>query len=403
MTKPNLLFNAHESAPQGYRFCGLASGIKENGKLDLAMIVSDRPAKAVAVFTTNRLQAAPVLQGKKVLKKNLLRAIVANSGNANAATGLAGLKNAEKTAQATAKALGVSADQVLVSSTGKIGVPLPLQKIEMALPQAISELSETGMQKAAEAIMTTDAFPKIHQVSGKIKGKTFTVSGFAKGAGMIEPHMATMLAYIMTDLDLKVSEMKQVFKKTVDKSFNAISVDGDCSTNDTAVLLANGASGINLNSKTKDFKRFEAALLEVCQKLARMMVEDGEGATKVVEIKVRGAKSDLSAKKIAYSIARSQLVKTSFFGQDPNWGRVFAAVGYSGESFDPAKVDIYYGKIPLVRRGAPTGGDSRAQAHEVMKSPSFKVLVDLKTGKGEAELWTSDLGYEYVKINAEYN
>ncbi|HKY63868.1 MAG TPA: bifunctional glutamate N-acetyltransferase/amino-acid acetyltransferase ArgJ, partial [bacterium] len=337
------------------------------------------------------------------MKGGKLQAILVNAGCANAATGTQGLKNAFASAKAVARALKISESEVLVSSTGKIGVQLPIQKIESALPKAVKGLSARGFEAAARAIMTTDAFPKVHVVRGKIGGKSYTVAGLAKGAGMIEPHMATMLAYVFTDLDLPAGALKRAFKKAVDLSFNAISVDGDTSTNDTALLLASGASGLSPKPGSPDFRRFEKDLLEVCQRLAWMMVQDGEGATKVAQIQVRGAKTPASAKKIAYTIARSPLVKTSFFGEDPNWGRVFAAVGYSGETFDPSRVDIFYGSVALVKNGAPTAPANREKAHRLMLADHFPVIVDLKQGRGEAEVWTSDLGHGYVKINAEYN
>jgi glutamate N-acetyltransferase / amino-acid N-acetyltransferase len=388
----------------GFRFASLAAGIKANKKPDLALIVADRPAKATAVFTANRLKAAPVLQGQKVIKTGKLQAILVNAGCANAATGKQGLKNSFASAKAVARQLKISENSVLVSSTGKIGVQLPIDKIAAAMPRAAAELSPDGFDAAARAIMTTDAFPKVHAVRGKIGGKNYIVAGMAKGAGMIEPHMATMLAYVLTDLDLPAGAMKQAFKKAVDSSFNSITVDGDTSTNDTALLMASGASGIpSLKSGSSQFRRFEKDLLEVCQKLAWMMVQDGEGATKVAKIRVKGAKNQASARKIAYTIARSPLVKTSFFGEDPNWGRVFAAVGYSGETFDPSRVDIFYGSVALVKNGAPTALPNREKAHRLMLKDHFQVIVDLKQGRGEAEVWTSDLGHGYVKINAEYN
>ncbi|MCE9624056.1 MAG: bifunctional glutamate N-acetyltransferase/amino-acid acetyltransferase ArgJ [Deltaproteobacteria bacterium] len=386
----------------GFQFSGAVAGIKQTKKPDLALIVADRPVKAVATFTTNLLKAAPVLQGQSVIGKGKLRAIVVNSGNANAATGPKGLKNALTTAAAAAKQLGCSKSEVLVSSTGKIGVQLDVAKIIRALPAATKALAPGNFSAAAHAIMTTDAFPKMHAVRGKIGGKTFTLAGFAKGAGMIEPHMATMLAYIFTDLDLPIAAMKKAFGKVVEATFNSISVDGDTSTNDTAVLLASGASGISVKPGTASWRAFEGALQEVCSKLAWMMVQDGEGATVVVEVHVKGAKNADSAKHIAYCIARSPLVKTSFFGKDPNWGRVFAAAGYSGETFDTSRVDIFYDSVALVLNGLPTPVSQEAKAHKVMKNQSFRVLIDLKGGKGESKVWTSDLGYPYVKINAEY-
>jgi glutamate N-acetyltransferase/amino-acid N-acetyltransferase len=387
----------------GYRFAGVHARIKGNKRKDLGLIVSDRPAKAVACFTTNRLKAAPVVQGQKVLRDGRLQAVVVNSGNANVATGAQGLKHAFATAANAARVLGISPHQVLVSSTGKIGVRLEIKKILQALPSAAHALSERGVMDFAQAILTTDKFVKIHQVKAKFRGKSFTLLGIAKGAGMIAPDMATMLAYILTDLDVALPVMKKIFPFIVSQTFNCVSVDGDMSTNDTALLMANGASGISLKSlRSPGMKQFAAGLHEVCRALALKMVEDGEGATKVVKIHVRGAKSQKSARGIADAVARSPLVKTSFFGEDPNWGRVFAAVGYSGETFDPSRVDIRYGSVSLVRRGVFTSHEQEAKAHKVMKKRNFTVTVDLHQGSGSAEVWTSDLTYEYVKINAEY-
>lgn len=388
----------------GFLFSGTACGIKASGQKDLALIYSEIPARAVACFTTNRVQAAPVLQGKAALKDGRLQAVVVNSGNANAVTGPQGLTAAKQTAAAAAQILGCRAQDVLVSSTGKIGVPLPVKKILKGLSPAVFSLSSTHWSQVAAAIMTTDRFPKVSMAKGKIRGKNFHILGVAKGAGMIEPNMATMLAYILTDLDLSVPLMRSVFKDVVGQTFNAISVDGDMSTNDTALLWANGASGCRLSSRrSPGFSAFEKLLYGVCRDLALMMVRDGEGATKVVGIEVEGAKSDAAARRMAFAVARSSLVKTSFFGEDPNWGRVLAALGYSGETFDPSRVDISYGGVALLRRGRPVGGTSQAKAHRVMKAPEFSVKIHLHGGKGQARVFASDLTYEYVKINAEYS
>lgn len=389
-----------------YQFAGIACGLKTSKAKDLGLIVSEVPAKAVACFTTNKIQAAPVVYGKKILSSSqtgTLRAILVNSGNANAVTGSVGFKAVEQSAKAAGKVLQLDSRQVLVSSTGKIGAKLPTKNIIQALPKLVQRLDAEGAQEFAEAIMTTDRFPKIYQLTGKVGGKSFHVTGIAKGAGMIEPNMATMLAYVLTDLDLSFPLMKKTFRQAVEESFNAISVDGDMSTNDTAVLMANGVSGISLSSvKSPGFSTFQKMLTEVCQKLAWMMVQDGEGATKVVEIKVTGAQNNRAARQIAYTIARSQLVKTSFFGQDPNWGRILAALGYSGETFTPQKVDIFYGSHCLVRQGLPTSAQQEQKAHRVMQGDTFTVKVNLHGGKGEARVLTSDLGYEYIKINSEY-
>ncbi len=387
----------------GYQFAGVHAGIKKKGNLDLALLWSERPARAAAVFTTNRLQAGPIFQGKKVLRGGILQAVVVNSGNANAATGEQGIRDAFRTAKRAAQLLKISPYRILVSSTGKIGVPLEVKKIFRALPRAVNSLRPDQIKKFAHAICTTDRFIKVVQRTGKIQGKNFTVTGIAKGAGMIEPHMATLLVYLMTDLEIALPFLRRKLKESVEQSFNSITVDGDMSTNDTVVMLANGVSGISLRSMSSaGVKKFGAILHEVCRDLALMMVRDGEGATKVAMIHVQGAKSQRSAKKIAYTIARSPLVKTSFFGGDPNWGRVFAALGYSGETFDPSRVDIWYGPIPLVLRGRPTAGRHEALAKKYMENKEFSVTLHLHQGSEAAKVWTSDLTYEYVRINAEY-
>ncbi len=386
----------------GFLFSGVSAGIKGKRKKDLAMIVSEVPAKAVACFTTNRLKAAPVLYGQSVIRKGVLQAVVVNSGNANAVTGPQGLKHVKQTAQAAARLLKINSDQVLVSSTGKIGVPLPVEKILEALPKACAALGPQNLLEALRAIQTTDRTLKLHQVRGEYQGKPFHVTGLAKGAGMIEPNMATMLAYVLTDVDLPLGAMKKLFRRIVGETFNSITVDGDQSTNDTALLLANGSSGLRLTTRSPAWKPWETALFEVCDSLATQMILDGEGATKAVTIEVQGARNDASARRVAYAIGRSQLVKTAFFGEDPNWGRVFCALGYSGETFDPSCVDIFYGPVALVRRGLPVGSGQELKAHKVMKNQRFTVLVHLNQGKGSARILTSDLTYEYVKINAEY-
>lgn len=387
----------------GYLFSGLHCGLKSNGKKDLALIYSEEPAKAVACFTKNQVQAAPILQGRQALKSGPIQAILINSGNANAVTGKSGLQDSMKIAATVHKAFKFKKSQVLVSSTGKIGMRLPTAKIIQAIPKAMTQLAEDHLVSAAEAIMTTDRFIKVHQFKAKLGAKEFHITGIAKGAGMIEPNMATMLAYILTDIDAPQAYLSRVFKKAVDKSFNAITVDGDCSTNDTALLMANGLSGIKLSTQDlKSCAKFERGLEEVCQALAFRMVQDGEGATKVVEIQVEGARTQRAAQKVAYSIARSQLVKTSFFGEDPNWGRVLAAVGYSDEKVIPSQINIFYGDTCLLRKGEPTAYKNEQKAHQIMKDFYFKVRVQLEQGKASASVLTSDLTYDYVKINAEY-
>ncbi len=391
---------------KGFHFAGLYCGIKESSKkMDLALIYSTVPAIAVASFTTNLAKAAPVLVDEIQMKSGKAQAILINSGNANACTGEKGLQNAWSMLKQTAEQLKIPEKLVLISSTGKIGVQLPLKKISQGIKQIAPELSPLSLEDAAKAILTTDLFPKFYGVKAKCAGKEYSIIAFAKGAGMIEPAMkhATMLGYFMTDLNIARPLLRKIFSRVIDRTFNRISVDGDMSTNDTAILLANGlAENEQLKEMNSDAEIFEKKLEEVAQYLALKMVEDGEGATKVVEIRIEGAKNEKEARLAAYSVARSELVKTSFFGQDPNWGRVFAAVGYSGATFDPKKIDIYYGKVKLVSKGVSTAGNSEAKAHEVMKAPYFTVRVQLNKGDGFFRMWTSDLNYNYVKINAEY-
>jgi len=397
---------------KGFQFAGIYSGIKEHSKkLDLALIYSEKPCSVAGTFTSNLVKAAPVVLCEKRMKKASAQAVVINSGNANACTGALGLKNAQRMVKATAKALKISEDLVFVSSTGKIGVQLPIEKIEKGIVEASSSLDANHLSLAAQAILTTDLFSKVYVLEGKCQGKPYTLAGFAKGAGMIEPAMrpvsstkhATMLGYFLTDLAISSSLLQSILNRVVEASFNCITVDGDMSTNDTALALANGMAGNTpLKAGSKEAKDFEKLFEELARHLALQMVEDGEGATKVVEIKVEGARNAPEARKIAYSIGRSQLVKTAFFGQDPNWGRVLAAVGYSGATFNPQKTDIYYGPIKLVSKGLAVGGESEKKAHQIMRDKYFTVKVVLNQGKGSFRLWTSDLNYDYVKLNAEY-
>ncbi len=390
---------------KGFKFSGIYAGIKENPtKLDMALIYSEVPCEIAGSFTSSQTKAAPVLLDLQKIKKGKAQAVIINSGNANACTGAPGLKNAKQMVSETAKALKISEALVFVSSTGKIGVQMPMQKIQPGIAEAVSALSEAGLEKAAQAILTTDKFSKIYSVQDQIQDKKYTLIGFAKGAGMIEPAMhATMLAYFCTDLAIPSKVLQTILDRVVEKTFNRITVDGDMSTNDTALLLANGLAGNKpLKAQSAEAKAFEARFEEVAHKLALEIVKDGEGATKVVEVFVKGSKSEKEAKKIAYSIAKSQLVKTSFFGQDPNWGRILAAVGYSGATFKPLKVDIYYDGVQVVSKGLATSSEAEKKAHEVMKAENFKVTVDLKQGKDFFQVWTSDLNYDYVKLNAEY-
>lgn len=389
--------------PKGYRFSGIAAGIKETGKKDLALIVSVVPAVAVATFTTSLAPAAPVQLGKKLLRSHRCQAVVINSGNANAATGARGLQDARKTQAQTARLLKISPSLVVVSSTGKIGTPLPMAKVIKEISPLVEQLSSEHFQKAAEAILTTDQSVKTGGFSGNAGGKDYSLVAFAKGAGMVEPHMkgATMLAYFLTDLQISVRDLDPIFQNAVEQSFNRITIDGDMSTNDTALLMANGLAG-NKTISARDKRYFSTQLTRLTQDLARQMVADGEGATKVVCIEVRGAKNNDQARKIAYAVGNSQLVKTSFFGQDPNWGRLVGAAARAGAAFDPDRVDVSYGGVHVARRGVSTGPKAEGSAKQVMKKRDFTVTLDLYLGAGSHWIWASDLTIGYVKLNANY-
>lgn len=385
----------------GFRAAGISCGIKKSGKNDLALILSDLRASVAGVFTRNKVRAAPVVFDMSRVRKGKSRGVVINSGNANACTGARGLKDTEKTAKAVESALGLKEGDILVCSTGVIGVPLPVEKIEKAAPALAEALSPDGFSEAAEAIMTTDAFPKTAVSGAVIGGKTVTVGGVAKGAGMILPDMATMLAYLVTDANVGAKALKKALKEAVDFSFNSIAVDNDTSTNDTVLAFANGASGSReIKAGTADFKKFVKLLTDVSSRLAKMIVRDGEGATRVVEIIIRGAATNAEARKGARAIATSMLSKTAFFGGDPNWGRMVAALGRAGIKINSEKVDMSLNGVQVVKKGLDTGLEKKAA--DVIKTSEVTVDVNLKLGGGSAKFWTSDLSYEYVRINSEY-
>ena len=387
----------------GYKAWGIASGIKKSGKKDLAIIYSDREATVVGVFTKNRVKAAPVLLDMMRVKSGKAQAIVANSGCANACTGKRGLAEARATAEITAQALGIKPDAVLVASTGVIGEFLPMAKVGTGIATAVGLLSGAGWEQAAEAIMTTDIYPKLSIVQEEIGGKTITVAGIAKGSGMIHPNMATMLCFIVTDAVLSAPLLKKALLVSTEKSFNSITVDGDMSTNDMILGMANGAAGNKrIAPASKDFKKFQACLDTVAKALARQVVRDGEGATKFIEIEVRNAKSPVEAKRAAMTVARSSLVKTAIFGEDANWGRIMAALGYAAVEMDEARTDIMIGKAKIVEKGLGTGKATEREASLALKQREVQIMIDLHKGKGNATVWTCDLSYEYVKINAAY-
>ncbi len=385
----------------GFTFSGLTCGIKKNGLKDLGLIYSEVPAAVAGVFTRNRVQAAPVLLDKQRIGRGLCQAVIVNSGNANCCTGEQGLADAASMARAAAQALGVAEDQVLVASTGVIGEPLPVAKIAAAAPRLAAELSSDGAMRFAEAIMTTDTVPKCIIRRAAIDGREVTLVGVAKGTGMIRPDMATMLAFVCTDAVATADTLTPMLQGACNRSFNCITVDGDTSTNDTVLLLANGCCGVRIDhADARD--RFRQVLDQVLQALARALVKDGEGATKLVEIRVAGAANDHDARQVAETVAHSNLVKTALFGEDANWGRIMAAVGRAGVAMRPEQVDIHFGDIMLVQGGRGCGRTFEAAATTVMRQDEFSITIDLHLGRGNAQVLTCDFSYDYVKINADY-
>ena len=387
----------------GYKAWGIHCGIKKTDKKDLAIIYSDREASVAGVFTKNRVKAASVLLDMARVKSGKGQAIIANSGCANACTGKRGYGDARATAEIAARELGIKPDAVYVASTGVIGEFLPMPKIATGISTAAGLLSATGWEQAAEAVMTTDIYPKLAAVQEEIGGKTVTIAGIAKGSGMIHPNMATMLCFIVTDASISPPMLKKALLAATEKSFNSITVDGDTSTNDLVLCMANGAAGNKRPAAGgKDSKKFQACLDAVARLLAKQIVRDGEGATKFVEIEVRNARTPVEAKRAAVTVAGSNLVKTALFGEDANWGRIMAALGYSGVEMDEAKTDIYFGKAKLVEKGLAAGKHAERDAMLALKQREVQIIIDLHKGKGNAAVWTCDLSCEYVKINAAY-
>jgi len=392
------------TSPKGFLAAGVKAGIKQSGKEDVAVIYSVVPAAAAAVFTSNDMAAAPVILSREHIKGGVLSAIVVNSGCANACTGEQGMADAQEMVKQTAELLSISPQTILVSSTGIIGVTLPMAKVSAGIQQAVSKLSVEGYDSAMQAIMTTDTFAKTIAYEFKLGGMPVRIAGIAKGAGMIHPNMATMLGYMTTDANISSPLLKQALDKAVSLTFNMITVDGDTSTNDTVCVLANGQAGNALidDAADPDYLLFAEALQSVCRYLAQQVVRDGEGATKFLEITVKGALSFEQGKKAAMSIAKSPLVKTAFFGQDPNWGRILCAVGYSGSNVQPARTSLAIGGVTIVEAGLGARYDE-ALLRKVMSEKDITVVVDLGLGQEAATVWTCDFSYEYVKINGEYH
>lgn len=388
------------TAPQGFLASGLACGLKKSGKPDLGLVYSETPAAGAAVFTTNKVKAAPVLLSQEHLNHPHTRAVLINSANANACVGPQGSQDALRIATAMAELLNIPPAALFVGSTGVIGVPLPVKPILSALPVLKEKLSATGGTDAARAIMTTDTFPKEWAVAYQHEGREIRVGGMAKGSGMIQPQMATMLAVITTDAPVEKALLQEVLRSVVDRTFNRITVDGDTSTNDSVFLLANGAAGGEPLKAGPALDAFTLALEEVCRQLAWMIVKDGEGATKFITVKVTGARTEQEAETAARAVANSPLVKTAFYGEDANWGRILAAVGYSGIDFSPAKTRISLGDL-IVYAGQGLAFDEEA-AKKILSEKEITTEINLNQGEAAATIWTCDLSQEYVRINGSY-
>ena len=389
--------------PKGFKAAGVKAGIKKSGNLDLALIYTEKEAAVAGVFTQNAVAAAPVIVSREVVKGGKAHAIVANAGCANACTGETGLANARKMAALAAAEVGCAPDEVLVGSTGIIGVNLPMDKLEAGIKAAAAELSEDGSKNAGNAIITTDTYSKACSCEVEIGGQAVRFGAIAKGSGMIQPNMATMLCYITTDANISSQLMQKALSEIVEVSFNMISVDGDMSTNDTVLVLANGASGAaEITDGSPEYDKFYATLKEICQELSKRIAADGEGATKFLTINVSGTKTFEDAKTVAMSIAKSPLVKTAFFGEDPNWGRVICAVGYAGIPMVPEKTVIKFGGVPVYANGL--GAEfNEDDIHKVMAEHDIVIDVEMGMGDAKATVWSCDFSYEYVKINGEYH
>ena len=386
---------------KGFNFAGICAGIKKYGGKDLGLIYCDKPAAAAALFTRNKVMAAPVLLGKEKIKKGFCQAVLVNSGNANCFTGEKGIEDAIACSKLLGNCLDICEDLVLVSSTGVIGANLPMDKFEAGIPEIVKHLYFEGMDDFADAILTTDTHRKIVKQSGEIGNKIFSIMGIAKGSGMIRPDMATMLAFICTDVDILPQDLKMCLSAANEKSFNRITIDGDTSTNDTLLALANGSSEIKINDI--DSKRvFQNALDEVCFQLAKMVVKDGEGATKFVQIIIKGAETKEDAFKASEAIAHSNLVKTAIYGEDPNWGRITAAAGRSGAQVVPEKMDLFFDDQPLVLKGNWMGAEAEKKTAQIMKKNEIIITLDLNLGKETDSFLFCDFSENYVKINAEY-
>lgn len=386
---------------KGFKAAGVASGLKKNGGKDLGLIYSEVPAAVAGVFTKNLVQAAPVWLDKQRIKSGQCQGVIVNSGNANCCTGDQGMRDAIAMTRFAASGLKISEDLILAASTGVIGQPLDIEKIKAAIPELVKDLKPDGIANLAEAIMTTDTVPKVVSCQGEVEGKLYTVTGVAKGSGMIRPDMATMLCFVVSDVNISHDLLKEALLTATDKSFNKITVDGDTSTNDTILVLANGLSDATVkNPVHKD--SFQMVLCKVLTDLAKMVVKDGEGATKLVEIIIKGALTDEDAYKIADTVSNSNLVKTALFGEDANWGRILAAAGRAGVKIDPYTIDIFFDDVMIAESGMWCGEKAEIEAAKILKRDEFAISVDLNMGQGSASIFTCDFSVEYVQINADY-
>ena len=387
--------------PKGFLFSTAEAAIKKPGRKDLALIYSEDEANVAGVFTTNKIKAAPVKVDIDRIKAGRGRAIIINSGNANACTGRSGMKDAYDMTGLIADSLNIESSLVYVCSTGVIGTPMPMERIRRKISELTDNLGWSTLGDVAEAIMTTDTFPKIVKKRVKMDSKAGTIAGICKGAGMICPHMATMLCFIMTDVAVNQRTLDRALKDAVKNSFNRITVDGDRSTNDAVLIMANGVLGNpQITEKSETYAAFKKALHEITLDLSKLIIKDGEGASKFIEIEIKGAASEADAEKAAFAVANSNLVKTAIYGNDANWGRIMAALGYSGIAIREEKVDIYFGKVKIVSKGLTTGKDK--EASEVLMEKDIKIVIDLNLGRSSTRVLTCDLTEEYIRVNAAY-
>lgn len=390
------------TAPKGFSAAGTACGLKKNGKKDLAVVCSESLARAAGVFTKNVVKGHSLKLTMENIKSGRAKAVVINSGNANACVGAQGERDAREMSSLAAKLLECAPENILVGSTGVIGMPLNMEAVSSGIGNTVGELSATGGHSAEEAIMTTDLIPKEAAIELDIQGVRVTLGGMAKGSGMIHPNMATMIGVITTDADISPELLDRALKNNIKNTFNRVSVDGDTSVCDMVVMLANGAAGNRgIKLEDGDFALFSEALQSLCKTLAKLIASDGEGATKLVEITVQGALTEEAAYSIVSAVAKSPLVKTAIFGEDANWGRIFTAAGYSGAQFNPDLTDIYIGGLMVCQKGMALKFDEE-KAKEILKEKEISILIDLKEGNFSDRMWTCDFSYDYVKINGSY-